>query len=59
MQHPDEEPEPAVPGVPAGLLAAGLAVLVLLALALLVGSMVGDARSALDPGRLLALWAAR
>jgi hypothetical protein len=41
------------------LLAAGLAVLVLLALVLLVGSVVTDARPALDPGRLLESWAGR
>ena len=38
---------------------AGLAGLVLLALALLVGLVVGDDFMALDPGRLLTLWAAR
>ena len=41
------------------LLAAGQAGLVLLALALLVGLVVGDDFMALDPGRLLTLWAAR
>ena len=41
------------------LLAAVLAGLVLVALALLVGLVVGDDLMALDPGRLLTLWAAR
>jgi hypothetical protein len=58
MQHPDEEPEHAVPGVPAWLLAAGLVVVVVVALALLVGAMAADLPT-LAPGRLLATWAAR
>jgi hypothetical protein len=59
MQHPDEEPEHAVPGGPAGLLAGGLLVVIVVALALLVGSMVADELSGLEPGRVLATWAAR
>jgi hypothetical protein len=59
MQHPDEEPEHAVPGVPAWLLAAGLVVVIVVALALLIGSMVADDLPTLEPSRLLATWAAR
>jgi hypothetical protein len=59
MQHPDEEPEHAVPGVPAWLLAAGLVVVVVVALALLVGAMAADELSVVVPGWLLATWAAR
>ena len=42
-----------------GLLAAGLVVVVVVALALLVGPAVADELAARAPGRLLATWAAR
>jgi hypothetical protein len=54
-----EEPECVGGGGTLGLLAAGLVVLVLVALALLLGPAVADDPTALAPGRLLATWAAR
>ena len=59
MRYRSEGPEHAGHGGTVWLLAAGLAGLVLVALALLVGLVVGDDLMALDPGRLLTLWAAR
>ena len=59
MRCRSQGPEHAGGGGAVWLLAAGLAVLVLVALALLVGSVVGDDLLALEPGRLLTLWAAR
>jgi hypothetical protein len=41
------------------LLAAGLAAVIIVALALLLGSVVADERAVLEPGRLLATWAAQ
>ena len=58
MRYRSEGPEHAGGGT-VWLLAAVLAGLVLVALALLVGLVVGDDLLALDPGRLLTLWAAR
>ena len=43
----------------AALLAAGLVVVILAALALLVGAVGADAPAAVGPDRLLATWAAR
>jgi hypothetical protein len=59
MRHPDEEPEHAGGGGTEGLLAGGLLVVIVVALALLVGPVVADDLSALEPDRLLATWAAR
>ena len=42
-----------------GLLAVGLVVVIVAALAFLLGSVVADDLSVLAPGRLLATWAAR
>jgi hypothetical protein len=60
MRHPDDEaPEHVGDGGPEWLLAAGLVVVIVVALALLVGSVVGDELTELAPSRLLATWAAR
>jgi hypothetical protein len=58
LRDRSEEPEYAGGGGTLWLLAAGLVVLVLLAVALLVGPAVADDPTALEPGRLLATWAA-
>ena len=60
MGHPDDEaPEHVADGGPEWLLAAGLAIVIVVALTLLVGSVVGGDLTGLEPGRLLATWAAR
>jgi hypothetical protein len=59
MRHPDEAPEHAGGGGTLWLLTAGLVVVIVAALALLVGPVAADDLAALEPGRLLATWAAR
>ena len=59
MRYPDEAPEHAGGGGAEGLLAAGLVVVIAVALALLVRAVVADDPTELAPGRLLATWAAR
>ena len=59
MRHPDEAPEYAGGGGTLWLLAAGLVVVIGVALVFLVGSVVADDLAVLEPGRLLATWAAR
>ena len=59
MYHPSEAPEHAGGGGAEWLLAAGLVVVIVVALVLLVGSVVTDELAGLEPGRLLATWAAR
>ena len=59
LRRQAEPPEHAGGGGSVGLLAAGLAVVIGVALAFLVGSVAADDLSVLEPGRLLATWAAR
>ena len=59
MRHPDEGPEHAGGGGSVGLLAAGLVVVIVAALALLGEAVAADERAAQAPGPLLATWAAR
>ena len=59
MRHRTEPPEHAGGGGTLWLLAGGLAVVIAVALALLVGPVVTDDRSVVEPSRLLATWAAR
>jgi hypothetical protein len=59
MRHRNEPPEHVGGGGNVGLLAVGLVVVILVALAFLVGPAVADDLPTLEPGRLLATWAAR
>jgi hypothetical protein len=60
MRHPDDEaPEHVGDGGTVWLLAAGLVVVIVAALAVLLGPVVADGLTALAPGRVLATWAAR
>ena len=59
MRRQAEPPEHAGGGGTLGLLAAGLVVVIGVALAFLVGPAVADELTELAPGRLLATWAAR
>jgi hypothetical protein len=59
VRHPDDEPEHVGDSGLVWLLAAGLVAVIAVALTLLVRSVVADDLAELEPGRLLATWAAR
>jgi hypothetical protein len=59
VRHPDDEPEHDGDAGPVWLLAAGLVAVIAVALTLLVRSVLADDLAELEPGRLLATWAAR
>jgi|EndMetStandDraft_2_1072991.scaffolds.fasta_scaffold303833_2 hypothetical protein len=59
MRHQTEPPEHAGGGGTMSLLAVGPVVVIGVALVFLVGSVVADEPAVLEPGRLLATWAAR